>query len=165
MKLGFTGTREGMTPLQREVVRSLLNGDARPGIAAAMVTELHHGDCIGSDSTAHDLALLVGLPRIVVHPPSASFYRAFRTSPLLPPERTRSEARPPKPYLDRDRDIVNETDRLIATPKGMTEERRSGTWATVRYARLLARPIIIVYPDGHVSIEHAGRVRIEEPAS
>src|SRR6185295_3683952 len=54
--------------------------------------------------------------------------------------------------LDRNHDIVDETQMLIAAPKG-PEEQRSGTWATVRYARKLGRRIVIVWPDGEVSEE------------
>lgn len=52
------------------------------------------------------------------------------------------EERPAKPYLERNKDIANEgIDGLIAAPSGWVEELRSGTWATVRYARKLKRTI------------------------
>jgi predicted Rossmann fold nucleotide-binding protein DprA/Smf involved in DNA uptake len=60
------------------------------------------------------------------------------------------EVRPQRPYLDRNRDIVAASDVLIACPKG-PEQRRSGTWSTVRYARQARLPILIVWPDGEVS--------------
>jgi len=59
-------------------------------------------------------------------------------------------ARPP---LTRNHDIVDCTELLIACPKSMKEELRSGTWATVRYARKLERPVIIIYPNGISSSE------------
>ena len=42
---------------------------------------------------------------------------------------------------------------LIAAPGGFVEERRSGTWATIRYARQAGRRIWVVKPDGSVSFE------------
>ena len=60
----------------------------------------------------------------------------------------------PKGYLDRNHDIVDAADVLIAAPSGTTEKRRSGTWATVRYARKLGRTICVVLPDGVVRTEN-----------
>jgi len=49
------------------------------------------------------------------------------------------------------RDFVNECDVLIAAPGEFVERKRgSGTWGTVRYARKLGRPLVIIWPDGVV---------------
>lgn len=133
MKIGFTGTQEGLTRKQEARFDVLLMG---------LTGEFHHGDCIGADSEAHDIAREQGF-HIVIHPPVSWTKRARKSG---------DELRKPLPYLDRNRKIVDETEMLIAAPKGM-EEKRSGTWATVRYARKLKRPIIIVYPDGRVERE------------
>ena len=58
-----------------------------------------------------------------------------------------------KPPLDRNRDIVDACDVLIATPKDFVEELRSGTWATVRYARKQRKPLVIVWPNGETTTE------------
>ena len=92
MKIGFTGTRHGMTEAQRGSLRSLL-GDAG---------EFHHGDCIGADAQAHDIARDLGL-EVVVHPPKVDTMRAWKTSDS-------DRIREPKPFLARNRDIVRETD-------------------------------------------------------
>jgi hypothetical protein len=99
-------------------------------------TEVHHGDCIGGDTQVHDLAKAAGARR-VVHPPVSDRYRAFCNG---------EEVREPAPYLERDHNIVDETDLLLAAPKQYEEIRRSGTWATWRYANPDRR--IVVYPDG-----------------
>jgi hypothetical protein len=58
------------------------------------------------------------------------------------------------PPLERNKHIVIAAiDGLIATPKTIAEEVRSGTWTTVRYARTLNRDIHIVLPDGKVRRE------------
>jgi len=40
-------------------------------------------------------------------------------------------------------------------PKGKVEEwRGSGTWATIRYARKVGKPVTIIYPDGEIQEEN-----------
>jgi hypothetical protein len=52
--IGFTGTRRGMTVAQRKTLRSLLlTGSGK----------LHHGDAIGADAEAHDIAIALGRRR------------------------------------------------------------------------------------------------------
>lgn len=137
---GFTGTQKGITTPQREaLITTIINSG---------VTELHHGACIGADEAAHHAFLeIYPYGQVVVHPPSntskqstnlgGGVYITYRT---------------PAPYLERNHNIVNETKLLIACPNG-PEELRSGTWATVRYARKLNRLIYLVMPDGTVLIE------------
>jgi hypothetical protein len=135
--VGFTGTQAGMTPQQRARLGQLLQGRQ---------VEFHHGDCIGADAEAHEVALAFGA-RIVIHPPTNEAKRAFcwRADQVLDP----------KPYLMRNRAIVRATGRLIAAPKEMSEQLRSGTWMTTRFARNLGRPIWILWPDGTCRVENA----------
>lgn len=123
-----------MTTAQRKGLLLLLGG--------IKSLQFHHGDCKGADSEAHDIARVLG-GRVVVHPPFDGRARARRAG---------NETREPKPYLSRNRDIVDETELLIATPEG-PEHLRSGTWSTIRYARSRGRVIHIVHPDGTVSTE------------
>jgi hypothetical protein len=138
-KVGFTGTRGGMSEAQKAAVGLLLNTvlSDDPGSGS----EFHHGDCIGADADAHRIARERGM-RIVLHPPSVDKLRAFCDY---------DESRDPRPYIERDHVLVDEVELLIATPGGFEEELRSGTWATVRYAIKCERPTIIVYPDGSTS--------------
>ena len=132
MRVGFTGTRNGMTIPQKVQVDILLSQYA---------LHFHHGDCIGADHTAHYLAVARKIP-ITIHPPINNKFRAFCYS---------DDIRKEKDYLDRDRDIVDESDLMIATPKGFHEELRSGTWHTIRYSKKKNKPLIIVWPDGSSS--------------
>lgn len=127
MKIGFTGTQHGMTENQKALLRAFL----RPA------WEFHHGDCIGADAEAHDIAKAVGC-RIVVHPPSNPRKRALKHG---------DEARRPLHYLDRNNAIVAETDLLVAAPKSIEEEVRSGTWYTIRRARKHSKPVHILEPS------------------
>lgn len=137
MKIGFTGRRGALdypqfSALNRELAALRFSGN-----------EFHHGDCLGADSAAHVIAASLGL-RTVVHPPKNPKFRAFMKA---------DETLPEGEYLDRNKDIVRATDILIACPDG--EERlRSGTWSTVRFARVLGRPITIIYPNGRVVKEN-----------
>lgn len=135
--IGFTGTRSGLTEAQRDSLRAVLE-PLQQGL------ELHHGDCVGADAEVHAIALAQdGL--VVKHPASnVGESRAYCVGGLELP------AQPP---LERNHTIVNCTDALIACPRGQTEELRSGTWATVRYARKLGRPVVIIYPDGTIENE------------
>lgn len=134
MKLGFTGTQAGMTKTQKEKFEWLITQlDSEDGL-----WQFHHGDCIGADSDAYYFAVQADM-MIVSHPPVDPSKRAFLES---------DETWPEKEYLDRNMDIAMECDILVATPKEYYEARRSGTWATVRYAQRLKKPVFIIYPNG-----------------
>lgn len=135
MKIGFTGTQKGLTPNQKtKIVNSLIEITKDLPLNERM--DFHHGDCIGADEEAFDLALELGF-YIIQHPPINKYKRAFTDA---------DEIREPKPYLERNHAIVDETDILIACPGETTEQLRSGTWATVRYARKQNKKIVIIYP-------------------
>src|SRR5258708_38911504 len=119
MKVGFTGTQRGLTERQRVMLGLYLAG------LEGACEEFHHGDCIGADAEAHELVRRYNVP-VVIHPPDNSSKRAFCSD--------YHAAMPLSPYLARNRDIVDAVDLMIACPSGI-EVRRSGTWATVRYAR------------------------------
>jgi len=143
IQIGFTGTRKGMSKRQSSLLEVIL---IRFGPLV-----LHHGDCIGADEEAHYLALEIGVCKIVVHPPkiaTAAAHCGLDPSGLLMPHagarNTRVVRLAPEDYLVRNRAIAKQTKFLIATPKSDQEERRSGTWATVRYARGCNKPILIL---------------------
>lgn len=69
MRIGFTGTRQGMTERQKIALSDLLSS-----YAAAI---LHHGDAIGADAEAHEIAVGLGCA-IVIHPPAVETQRAFK---------------------------------------------------------------------------------------
>jgi hypothetical protein len=130
--LGYTGTRHGMTPEQLHVVRERL---WRPE-----VNHTHSGDCVGGDEEFYKLALRRGV-WTEGHPPDNPRFRAFCEYDY---------ERDPVPYLERNKDIVNASTEVIATPKEFTEQRRgSGTWAAIRYARV-KRSLTIIFPDGAI---------------
>jgi hypothetical protein len=130
MIVGFTGSRHGMSAEQFDSFVSL--------IATLDITEFHHGDCIGADAEAHG-AVVRRFPKakIVLHPPRDPILRAFKKGTILPA----------KDYLERNKDIVDACELLIAVPLEISEATRSGTWSTVRYAKRMAKPIHLLYPS------------------
>lgn len=138
MLIGFTGSQHGMTDWQRERLKEAL---AR----YRFIAEFHHGDCVGADDEADDVARELRIPFIVVHPPVDTRRQAF-TFKKPPTKGVSIEVRTPKPFLLRNRDIIHDSDELLATPRERTERLRSGTWSTIRFARRLHRPIHIIYP-------------------
>jgi hypothetical protein len=133
LNVGFSGTRKGMTEAQASVLRKHL-----VQLASEWVVIFHHGDCVGSDAEAHDIAADLGL-WIVGHPPTDVKEQAFKDC---------DELRPRRPYIKRNHDIVNETDILFATPGGPEKVRGSGTWATIRYAQRTHAHYTMILRDG-----------------
>lgn len=145
MKVGFTGTQIGTTSEQHNRLCHVVQ-ELTP-------TEWHHGCCIGADEESVDVVWeYAKSAKIVAHPPEKTG-RMSRGS-----QRMSEDRREPRPYLERNRDIVNESEVLVACPDGDEEELRSGTWMTVRYARKKGIRIIIIWPSGDVSEEPATRL-------
>ncbi len=134
MRVGFTGTREGMTTIQWETFEYL--------ISMVGATEWHDGDCIGADTQAHGVIRRQLLPQVELHgwPCNLTKYRAHNeydvTHDVMPP-------------LVRNREIVQHVELMFAAPKEFEEVKiGSGTWATIRYAKAQGRKLIVIFPDG-----------------
>jgi len=131
MIVGFTGTRSGMTVPQKRTLFDFL-------FSTRSVVSFHHGDCIGADREAHDIATKLSI-RTIAHPPSNSSKRAFCAA---------DQVLSSKPYLQRNNDIVSSCDLLIACPKEHSEVVRSGTWSTIRKTENQNKDRIVILPDG-----------------
>lgn len=137
MIFGVTGSRTEPTREQKKYLSKFLSDIFRTG-------ELHHGACVGVD----EYSVLVAYPlgyNIVAHPAKGTNYKsdaaiAHSNQVLLS-----------KPPLERNHDIVNACQGLIAVPSGTNEILRSGTWATIRFAEEIGRKIIFIWPDGTTS--------------
>jgi len=140
VKIGFTGTQEGMTISQKKSFLSvwqMIEDELGP------IREFHHGDCIGADDEADDFAITMftraGIGTVVIHPPDVDTKRAWCVGDIT---------EKPLPYLERNTEIVKACDVLIATPKEQEEVLRSGTWATIRRARKYNKKLAVIFPDG-----------------
>lgn len=139
MKIGFTGTQKGMNDFQSYVFAYIIDG-LKPSMLNAF--EFHHGDCIGADAQAHRIVMSTHA-EIVIHPPKNNSKRAYCKSSNILPE---------KEYLERNRDIVDWSDIIIATPFEDKEILRSGTWSTVRYAKANNKFVYLILPNGKIEI-------------
>ena len=122
MKLGFTGTREGMTPAQRVAFHRFLTGK--------IITEFHHGGCVGADQEAAGLVSVRHDAAIVEH------------------------LGQPGTYFKRNREIVDVCDMLVGvslTPHRLTS---GGTWYTIDYAIKAGKPVHVIWPDGTSGEDH-----------
>jgi hypothetical protein len=139
MIIGFTGTSDKVTAEQRTALNALFR--------ELGVTRVHHGDCVGGDAAADYAAARLGIPR-EAHPGLDKFGRSPKRAFCLA-----EVIHEPRPYIERNHIIVEYGKALIACPKEIAERQRSGTWATVRFARTKRRRIWFVWPDGRVSLE------------
>lgn len=142
--VGFTGSQGGMTGDQAATLARTLD-------AYGPEAELHHGDCVGADAEAHVIALRLGVA-VVIHPPENESRRAFCEHAVV--------IRGPLPYMQRNAAIVEAADVLLAAPSSHASRpaaQRSGTWATVRRARAQRVPVVMIWPDGTVTVDDPHR--------
>lgn len=138
--VGFTGTRRGMTAIQKEQVTKLVISLRESGYSIA-----RHGMCVGADEDFHNIVR--ELEFYVIGHPGVNSRGACpsrgRTKPDLILEAL--------PFIERNHIISDFSSVMIATPKALYEEfRGSGTWATIRYTKRQHRKLFIVYPTGMI---------------
>lgn len=138
--VGVSGTQRGCTPSQLQRLRWFL-AEEKPEV-------LHHGDCIGVDDQAHGIAISLEIRRIVIWPPANPAKRCFHGVKENHENKTHLVVRSERPYLKRNKLLVAAVHALVALPGEMYEKVRSGTWATVRYARQAGIGLVLIFPDG-----------------
>jgi len=138
--IGFTGTRKGINFSQQMLVRRVFETFLTSGV------QFHHGCCRGADISAHMEAERIDGVHIVGHP--STLQSVPTTSKVY------WEVRPVEPPLTRNRTIVDECQYLVACPGTLKEVLRSGTWATIRYARSVSRLTTIIWPNGQLETYH-----------
>lgn len=122
-----------MSDFQKQEVRKIL--DEHEAVSAI------HGGCIGADEDFHNICLEIGIPEdsifilpgISANDPTDRSMQAVLKGGVRLPEKT---------HFARNRDIVNASDMLIATP--LDDVKRGGTWYTIDYADGLGKLIHII---------------------
>lgn len=137
-RIGFTGSREGPTKDQRDVWEYM--SDGLEGVL------MHNGCALGADRY------------VITHAGSgwsAVFWPANQdglnwATDIGSPALVHGTTHAIRPPLERNRYIVNASEGMIAMPITMEEQRRSGTWATIRYARNVKKPVLVIGPNGQI---------------
>lgn len=137
MILGVTGSRSGITSRQSKWLNEFFDDND--------ISRLLHGDCEGADEAADTIAMKHGVKRWAMPGTDAlgrSPYRAYCAAEYIAE---------PRLYQVRNQYIVDNCELLVALPKSV-ERVRSGTWATIRYARRVHRQHFIIYPNGVIGV-------------
>lgn len=124
--VGISGTRHGANATQLYEIKTLLMDFKEQG-----AKNFRHGDCIGVDVEAADIARKLGY-FIIIHP--GPFGVGSKTDIILGR----------LPFLDRNKIIVDMSDVMLIVPYTNKEILRSGTWATYRYAQKKSVPVRMV---------------------
>lgn len=141
MHVGFTGTQKGMTPAQILRLDSELFKIRHQHPNKDLW--FHHGDCIGADEESHTIAIANGY-LIHIHPPCKTDKQAHCKG--------YDKISEPYEYLTRNDHIVIVSSIIFATPAEAVEQKRSGTWYTIRRAQKDARKsLYIILPDGSIT--------------
>lgn len=136
MIVGFTGTRKGMTEAQLRAFQITIQALDTPDL---VITQAHHGDCVGADAQFHDFMKNVRKVETHGHPPLNKVHRAFCD---VDTEYTARE------YNTRNRAIVHASTVMIGCPDTETWRLHSGTWTTINYAKRMKKPLMIIFPSG-----------------
>lgn len=153
MRLGFTGTRTGMTEAQRQSFRSLVE-QHRPVLFL-------HGACVGADEDAvrivretlgRDGCHVVARPGRSAYDASRGKVNEHRSDAAIA---LSDEVLPEQTHFARNREIVLRSDLLVATPWQQKSQRPAkgtggGTWYTVDFACGQRCGVVVVWPDGEV---------------
>lgn len=140
--VGFTGTREGMTPNQKQFVSSALFAIITDKLHSGSTFWFHHGDCLGADDEACMMAKDFGY-KIWRHPALKDAYRrAYTPANDLGAFDATDQ---PYSYQGRNHRIVVKSQVLIAAP--LTKHQHGGTWSTIDMARRVLKPLLITFHD------------------
>lgn len=146
--LGFVGVRRGLSyPQFQAVCRILVTRKGRGALAGVAVARYANDGWAASDFTR--------IARWMPQPPRLAMQEAGGTAELAPLS-VESLASWAEFSVESDtvpawnREIVDNSDLLLACPPVPVEEPRSRTWAAVRYARKCGKPVLVVYPNGEI---------------
>jgi hypothetical protein len=137
MKISVTATRIGLTTKQSKAAVMLLR-KLKPDI-------LIHGAANGGDSELHDLAKLMGI-NVEVYP-AVGVASNVNNLHYVDGDVIHFPAAP----LVRNKTMIDAASITLAFPGEMYEVLRSGTWASIRYARSKGTTLYIIYPNGIIS--------------
>jgi hypothetical protein len=125
MMISITGSREGMTAWQRAALTKALR---RPSVTAIV-----HGDCVGVDAEADEIAATLGLQRFAF-PSNYTSTRARRDR-----DGCVYLAEPAAP-MQRNLPIIEHGQACV----GLLRPSSRGTWGAIRIAERLKKPLLVL---------------------
>jgi hypothetical protein len=137
------------------------------GCFKGTITEIHHGDCVGADEE-FDNTVVTTLKQDtvirVIHPPVDTEHQAnmaaknngFYKETIISV---------PQTHLKRNRNVVEATDILIATPEQESDPGWGGTWYTYNHARKHDKPTYLIQPSGNVIAHDNESCRADFPGA
>ncbi len=134
LRIGFTGTRSGMSVSQLAALRALLISLTEGKVLWYAI----HGDCQGADAQFHIIAKELGA-EVHTHPPVDPRLRAYCDADW---------EEDPKPYAVRNRNIVEDSHYVIAAPAQSNNPGYGGTWQTIRFSQDADKLYRIIIPNG-----------------
>lgn len=150
--IGFIGVRRGLSHLQFQALSRILVTQKGRGVITGVTTAHRTNDGWSGADFVRILRWVNTQPKVVLHD-------CGRTTDEPPPLSMESMAASWAEFSIEsssipawNREIVDESDVLIACPPIVDEEPRSRTWATVRYARSLDKEVVVIYPNGFVDV-------------
>jgi len=134
MRLWFSGSRQGMTTIQRNKILEFLKENKDK------IKEIHHGDEIGAEQLFHTLCFENDLmDKIIIHPLNNRKYRALCKAPIIH-KVTNHETRK--------KNIVSQTNFLLVATDSYSNNIRSGCWSLVKIAQAYNLSVLIIFPNG-----------------
>lgn len=140
LKLGITGTRNGMNKIQEKKLKETIEHLLFEQDYTERV--FHHGQCVGVDVETSKILKNKFSFTIHSHPPIKDDLLGYS-------ENDRVSA--PKSYFARNRDIVDSSNIMLVIPKENSPQQYGGTWYTYKYARSKNKRIYIIYPNGTIN--------------
>lgn len=151
MKIGFTGTQSGMTNFQKIALLETLQH--------FKCSEFCHGDCIGADKEANNIALEFGIKVFTIFPPLEGKKRAwvfnrehqkmgYEWNPIIFSSGNLINVRwmPSDTYLESRKHLIDNVEHFIAAPKEYEHSIKSAVWSVIRYAWKVKRGVTIIPP-------------------
>ena len=135
--IGITGTREGMNSIQKLVFLHEL----KQLTATEYFLEFRHGQCKGVDVETAQLVKDTSKLKIVSHPPINKKDIGICQNDILLKE---------KGYLERNRDIVDNSEIMFVIPNTEEHQTYGGTWYTFDYIIKKRKKFILILPSGFV---------------
>ena len=134
--IGFTGNRYGLSVEQKTLIVEIFDNYNDKDIVVL------HGDCIGSDADFNDICIkykkIYPMKNFKIHiyPPTNDKLRAFCAGDFIAN---------PKQYLERNKNIVLNSNVLIGCPIDKNKPiLRSGTWSTIRLAKKHNKQLLLL---------------------